>query len=135
MRDFIVTYRVPAITMGIIIATVALDSRRPSHDLDFQTLGTQALSADQPHEAAEFFSKALRLNPADAGARAGLAASYSAIGLSEEAVKQYEMSVLKSADLLKRSLLNLESLSEKLGHKDEAKRYHRSALAVDQMSR
>ncbi len=129
-RNFLGTYRAPLIVFAIIATAMALDYRFLGSDPDAYAHGVREFEATHYNAAIAEFGKALRANPADSAARLGLGRCYQAIGWTAEAVSQYEMSAKKASDTLKQSYLNLSAISEKLGQKDEAKRYLRSAQSL-----
>ena len=124
------TYRAPLMVFGIIAAAMALDYRFHGSDTDAFARGVRESEAGHYEAAISEFGKALRTNPADSAARLELGRCYQAIGWTAEAVSQYEMSAKKASDTLKQSYLNLGAISEKLGQKDEAKRYLHAAQSL-----
>src|SRR5689334_8252186 len=129
--NFLNTYRAPLITLGVVLAAMLVDYRFRATESDSYSLGQQALAGGKYSKAIEEFSTALRQNPADSAARLGLGEAYQAMGWNEEAAKQFEMSVEKAAETLKKSYQALAKIAEKSGRKDEARTFTRSALALD----
>ncbi|MBI3542890.1 MAG: tetratricopeptide repeat protein [Deltaproteobacteria bacterium] len=120
-------YRAPLAALALAGALLALDHRVRSGDGDAYGLGNRELEAGRFESAVRAYSAALRANPADSAARLGLGRAYQALGWAEEALKEYEMSATRAQETLKQSYLSLSALSEKLGNREEAKRYARAA--------
>jgi tetratricopeptide (TPR) repeat protein len=133
MKTFLITYRAPLLTLALIFVVMGVDYRFRATDVDAYARGLEALKSGQSQLAVTEFGRALRQNPSDPAARLGLASAYEALGWLDEAAKEYEMTIKRAAETLKQSYISSARLSEKAGHKDEAKRYARSAGALEQL--
>lgn len=96
--------------------------------------GSAALKKGNYKLALDTFGRALRDNPHDPVSRVAMAKAYLGLGMLAESEKEFEMAVQKSTLALKEAYVGLEEISEKNGHREDAKKYFRSRDALEKIN-